>query len=279
MITSLLPNGIEIFKDHTGALRLLTHRSSAHLLKALPKFADAFPLVPRAKWQPIDNRKVFPWLLNQGQHGSCTDHAATYVQRKTRISQGMTDAELSATWGYSFVNGGRDNGAMVSDLLPIMQQKGRCLMSQFPESLIYQSQISSTQQQACAQTAQRFRVTDAWMLDPNTAFDEAGSALQLGFFPAFAIQVGNNFEQFNGDGVAGFSRGAGNHAVHGDGMKPSSKGDWIIDMPNSWGTWGPTNNGRAFLSEAHIMEVSQDGYILRVALDDPQDTKNPPAVG
>jgi hypothetical protein len=235
---------------------------------AMPRFADAFPKVPRSQWKSINRRKIFSWVLDQGQHGSCTDHGGCYAHRKTRVLQGMTDVELSATFGYALVNGGRDQGARDSDILTVMQTKGRCLMSEFPESKIYERQIPKS----AFQTAQRFKVTASWTLSD---FDEIVSAIQYGFIPVFDLQVGDNFDDFDVDGAVGYSRGPGNHCVHGDGCWVTNSGRWLIDMQNSWGPkWG--DNGRGGVAEEHINNVEQDAYAIRVALDDPKDPNQPP---
>jgi hypothetical protein len=236
----------------------------------MPRFSDAFPKVPRSQWNPINRRSIFSWVLDQGEHGSCTDHGGCYAQRKTRVLQGMSDVELSATFAYAQVNGGRDRGARDSDILTIMQSKGRCLMSEFPETKIYERQIPPS----AFQTAERFKVTDAWKL---ADFDEIVSAIQYGFIPVFDLQVGDNFNDFDADGAVGFSRGPGNHCVHGDGCSVTNAGRWLIDMQNSWGpTWG--NQGRGGVAEEHVNSVDQDAYAIRVALDDPQDSNQSPSI-
>ena len=256
--------------DAGGMKRLLAHIPDSGKLKALPRFADHFEKVPRGEWKPVKRRSLFQWILDQGQHGSCTDHAGCYVHRKTRVLKGMKDVELSATFGYAMVNGGQDNGAMVSDILGVMQKYGRCLMSEFPEGRIYQQQIP----QSAFATAKRFVITEAYTL---ADFDDIVSAIQLDFIPAFALQVGNNFDHFDGDGAVGFSRGPGNHAVSADGFDFTPKGRPLLDMPNSWGTsWG--DGGRGMVGEEHCNNVQQDAYCVRVALDDPQDPNVPPAV-
>lgn len=237
-------------------------------LKTFPRFSDKFQVLPRSEWKPVSRRKQFPWILDQGQYGSCTDHAGCYAHRKTRVLRGMSDVELSATFGYAQVNRGRDQGAQVSDILGVMRDIGRCLMSECPESVIYKGRIPKS----AYDTAGRFRVTDAFTL---STFDELATAVQLDIIPALAIQVGDNFNSFDSDGAAGFSQGPGNHAVHVDGLFQTSQGRWLLDMPNSWGSsWG--DNGRAYLSEDHVNSVQQDSYGLVVALTDPNDQNQLP---
>ncbi len=256
--------------DAGGQKRLLAKLAPDGRMAARPHFADAFPVIPRNKWQEMNRRVLFPYSLDQGSHGSCTDHAGCYVHRKTRVLMGMADVELSATFGYAQVNGGRDQGAQVHDILVEMQQTGRCLMSECPESVIYKKQIPAS----AYVTAKRFTVSDAWIL---TNFDEIASAILYGFIPALAIQVGNNFNSFDSDGAVGFSKGQGNHAVHVDGLKLASDGKtWMLDMMNSWSTtWG--DQGRGYLKQEHVDSVQQDSYAVRVANDDPQDGNKPPA--
>ena len=264
-----LPNGIEAV--HAGGLYRALAKLAPDSTKraALPRFADHFPLVPRAQWRPVSRRDLFTWVLDQGEHGSCTDHAACYAHRKQRVLQGMTDVELSATFGYAHVNGGRDNGAQIHDLLAVMADKGRCLMSEFGEGQIYLRQIP---QQAFA-TARRFKILIGKWYTIST-FDEAVSAILLNMIPVYPVMVGRNYNNLDSDNVCGHDAGPGNHAVHADGLYVRRNGAFVLDHLGSWGrSWGV--QGRGGHDERHF-DIEPDGYAFFCALDDPEGPHHPP---
>ncbi len=240
----------------------------------LPKFSSAAPLVPRAQWSSFWRRTLFPstWILDQNGYGSCVGNGSAGALRKARILGGQADVELSPGALYAQINGGSDNGAVISDALTALQQTGTCPYALVGEAPFYLPQLPSGWQQQAA----RFRIGQAYHCQ---SFDEIGSALQLGYIVVYGIQVGGDFENFDASGVAGASPGPGNHCMHADGMAQLPDGRWVLDNANSWGsTWGPWKNGRCYLSEQHFLGGDQpDAYVIVAATDDPQDPNTPPA--
>ncbi len=99
------------------------------------------------------------------------------------------------------------------------------------------------------------------------------------FIPVYGYQVGNNFERFDQYGVAGHDRGPGNHCNHADGVKLLPDGRYVLDDHNSWAAnWGPFGNGRVYIDEDHLFSGGDqaDCCIIEAAIDDPNDTTNPP---
>jgi hypothetical protein len=83
--------------------------------------------------------------------------------------------------------------------------------------------------------------------------------------------------RLDANGVAGFDRGAGNHAVHFQGAKRLPSGEWVLDLVNSWGvSFGQA--GFCYLTQRHFESVSQDAYAIRCAAEDPGDDSDPPPV-
>lgn len=260
-----------------GEARKLACLPPSKRTKALPKggsWGDAKPMIPRDKWKEIDRRKLFPpdLIFDQDGHGSCVGNGATAALEKVRALTGMTFRKLSPGCTYSQINGGSDNGAVISDSLTALQQTGTVLFDTVGQEPIYTRQMPN----AWKEEAKRFRIEEAYRCD---TFDEMGSALQLGYIVVYGMQVGNNFGQFTSDGVAGVSRGPGNHCMHADGMHKLPSGKWAFDNVNSWGAnWGPWNNGRCYLVEGHFQNGDQpDAYAVKACTEDPQEPIKPKA--
>lgn len=262
-------DNIDSYIDDKGQERRLGKLApDAEKTRRFRTFRSVYPLVPRSQWKPIDRRTTLGarFIPNQRSHGSCVGFSAISAMMRTRALRGFTFAMLSGAYVYSWINGGRDQGAMITDALDILKTKGTCLESTVGWDEIYRSQTSKGDAEA-----QRFKMREGIVIE---TFDEAVSALILGNIPQFAIQVGGNFEAFDTDGIAGFSNGAGNHSVIADGLKLSKSGLWILDMPNSWGT-GFGQEGRCFLTERHFSSVQQDAFIHLDQDLDPNDPTNP----
>jgi hypothetical protein len=242
-----------------------------------PKFrARAVPVVPRAQWKPIDRRWLFPageFILDQDGIGSCVANGSAAALRKARYISGMGQGDIPLSPGalYAQINGGSDNGAVISDALTALQQTGTCRYGLVGETPFYLNQLPA----GWKDDARHFRISQAYHCQ---SFDEIGSALQLGFIVVYGIQVGSNFESFDRYGVAGHSSGPGNHCMHADGMTQLADGRWVIDNANSWGaTWGPSADGRCYLCEDHFLHGDQpDAFAIQSAVYDPTTDPNLP---
>lgn len=237
--------------------------------KKLTRFADAKTIVPRNEWVTINRRSHMTegWLLDQRSHGSCVGFSSAAALMRARALNGSATVRLSGAFVYSWINGGRDAGAIITDALDVLRDKGTCPEEEAPWDAIYPNRYP----ESARKSAMRFRLLEAYTAD---TFDEIGSAIQLGYIPIFAVQVGGTFVSISSEGICGFDRGPGNHAVHADGMSKLSRG-WCLDMPNSWGkNFG--QGGRGFVTEEHIDGVQQDCYVIRAAVEDPQEPNSPP---
>lgn len=249
---------------------------------SLPKFATRPvnvgepALIPRSQWTPIDRRDLFPastWIMNQGEIGSCVGNGSAGALRRARFLQNGGDDDIALSPGclYAQINGGVDQGAVISDALAALIQSGTCDYATVGESPYYMNQLPSGWQTI----AQRFRIDAAYHCED---FDSIGSALQLGYIVVYGIMVGNNFQNFDQYGVAGHAGGPGNHCMMADGMTQLPDGRWCVDDCNSWGsTWGPWNNGRCYLDEQHFQNGDQpDAFAIQAAVADPENPNQPP---
>jgi hypothetical protein len=271
--------GVPAFEDSTGEVRMLAKlKPDQEVRKMMSQAHDLFGApVPRSQWKPIDRRNDLgsQFIVNQRNTSGCVGFSAVEAMMRQRFLRGYGFVFLSGAYVYSWINGGRDSGAMITDALKALVDHGAPLESTVPWNYIFrnQSKVGDVE-------AQRFRLRRGIAItqtDQATAFDWIVTALLKGFIPQFAIEVGNNFDNFDANGVAGFSAGYGNHSVHADGLVEIN-GKWYLDMPNSWGTsWG--NQGRCLLSEKHIQTVvsngGQDAFIHEDEIQDPQDPNNP----
>jgi hypothetical protein len=204
---------------------------------------------------------------------SCVGHGSATAMMFARATAGMQFQALSACFLYGLINGGRDQGANISDAMTALMQTGICLESEVPEGQIYSSRFPAT----AKQTAARFKIEAAYTL---SSWEEVCSAVQLRFVVSQSVFVGGQFNNLDANGCPPAQRGSGNHCVfQGSGAKKLSTGEWINKGRNSWGTrWGL--NGRFNTRQAHIDNQSNfDGFALQVAYSDPSDPTNPPTSG
>lgn len=256
-----------------GGIPRILNKPSPDPLKraAFPPFESAAPTVDPALWVEIDRRQDFgdQFILDQQSHGSCVGFSSAGALMRALVLAGHGFVRLSGAYTYSWINGGQDNGAQISDSLTSLMSHGTCTEAEVDWNHIYRNQIPAS----ADTTAQRFRIEEAYKV---ANFAELMSGLQLGFIGVVAVQVGNTFTRLDSEGVCGFDRGSGNHAVCVDGAKKTSRG-WTPDMPNTWGlSFGQRGRGR--LTQQHIEGVEQDAYIMRAVRIDPQDPNKPPAV-
>ncbi len=267
-----LNDGIEAYEFDGERFKLTCLPTHPALRALFPSIREAIEVIPESKWRVIDNRGYFnvpSYMLNQRSHGSCVGFSSAGALMKARTLVGQTHQRLSGAYVYSFINGGRDQGASIGDSLDVLRDKGTCLEAEVGWDQIYPNQIPAS----ARTTAERFKLEEAYRVD---TFEEAASALQCpDFVLVYAVHVGGTFDRLDADGVVGLDRGPGNHAVHACGMSRSNRWGWQLDGFNSWGeTWG--DNGRFRSAKAHWDSVQQDAYVIRVPKWDHKDPKQPP---
>lgn len=254
-----LPDGGGEYVDDGGNRRLLSARSDAVKFAGLPKYSEHYPVFPVSEWRDINRANIFggkDWIEDQLQHGSCVGNGWVGALRRARVAMGMKDVRLSAPHLYSQINGGRDEGAVISDGIGALKKTGVCTFDLVPEKPgypIYTKQMPPT----ANEEAKDYRIDGEIGAYRCDSWAETCSALQTGlFFPVYGVMVGKNFEKFDAAGVAGHDHGPGNHCMFAEGMKKitlNGKSKWVLDNVNSWGfSWGPFHNGHTYLDEMHL---------------------------
>lgn len=272
-------NGIPVIDDD-GATRLLAaFPSDRAMFATLPSYAAHNPVFPEKEWPDIDRRNVFgstAWILNQGQHGSCVAQSWCNALRKLRFLSGMADQKFGPGYTYAKINGGKDQGAIISHGIKALQEYGACPFEVVGQEPIYEKQMPANAKAA----AEPFKLKDAYRCD---SWEELGSALATGeYIVVFGTMVGSTWGKFDKYGVCGHDPGPGNHALHADGMRrlDDASKKRVLDTVNSWGAdWGPFRNGRCYLDREHLFGrgVQPDVCVLRLAARNPNDANKPPA--
>ena len=244
-----------------------------NLSMAVPAFTNKFKVLPRSQWtdntQFHDLGKIV--VRDQGEYGSCTGQGSVNAlsASKRTTAPGDDFPLLSATFIYGNINGGRDDGAQVSQAMQAIVKWGTCLDSQVPETMIYAKDFPAD----AYETAKRFKAFEVYRL---RNFDELCTALTLGFPCASGIAVGNNFMQsrLNHDGIAPLpDQIVGGHCLAHLGLKKIS-GQWVVQTVNSWSTrWGI--NGWCYLQEGAWNAkygFPFDAFMVYTINEDPNDS-------
>jgi hypothetical protein len=239
----------------------------------IPRLMETRAPLPRSEWREIDLAGTYkPPLLDQGRTNSCVGHASCTVASVAWAQKGEPLPRFSPTFVYSQINGGRDNGAVISDAATELTTKGICLEAEYPEGVLFARQVPP----GAYQTALRYRLE---RFHHTPSFDEIGTALSLGWPVVGGFLLGNNFMQPGRDGVAPVpDRVVGGHAIALLGLV-NRGGRWLVKFQNSWGRWGLGGEGFGYLPEEFVqytVEVTMrqwgaplDAFAAEHMYDDP----------
>ncbi len=192
---------------------------------------------------------------------NCVGYSAAQSEMRERELRGQKFVVLSGSYIYDQINGGRDNGACITDSMTELISDGVPPADDYPST----PQFNRRTQPA---SRLRFKLGKGIVL---TTFDEMVNAiLLLNAIPQYPYQVGPSYNP-GPSGKCGVSNGPGNHSVHGDDVAWIDN-EWCIDHAGSWGTrWG--NQGRAYHTERGIMScaMQNDAYCKIWVIQDPTD--------
>lgn len=205
----------------------------------------------------MDGRKRYGLKFHTVQrHNNCAGAAASKVVAKSIYDARGDVLQLSDSFVYSLVNGGRDQGSMLSDAMEAIETVGNCLMSTCGPDAIFPHQYDKLKANA---EAERFRVTECYAIRPRDfgSKDELQrafwSALCYGYKCEVAIQAGSRFDSVNSWGVPGIDNGAGNHAIHCCGIAIVGS-EIVATAENTW-PLSLANGGRIQLRWSHFEQT------------------------
>lgn len=193
------------------------------------------------------------WILDQGSYGSCNPTALAAAGARARYRRGIRDGLLfSGSYGYSKINGHRDQGSVILDDIDLCQKIGFCPLSLCPPSAIY----PELQQPGLDAEAAKHKGLNAFHFvgDWATRMRALRSALASQIPCIVAVMAGNGYLNVDAKGVVkGVDPGAGNHAVLVDDLLWDGT-RWLYDSPGSYGT-DLGQDGRVYLIDATFKQT------------------------
>lgn len=237
--------------------KLAAMKPEPELLATMQRFSSVMSVDP-STWKDCDYSFYGSPIRDQKSFGSCTGQAGVTAMDYLRRKEGEENISLSATFPYAQVNGGRDRGASVSQVLKVLEQIGTCTDAECSTDQIFKNQI----QQSAYQTAKKYRVRESFLC---RTFEELCEGVNRGFIGACGIRVGQNFNRLNGDGIAPLPDvEIGGHALCVVGLKKWRGNTWLLKIQNSWSArWGL--NGFCYLTKGHFDRMV-DGYMIQYVL-------------
>lgn len=260
-----------------GEVRKLGTVSSPAKFGALPSYSAHNPVFPIAEWYDLDRRNIFgspDWILDQNGISSCVGNGWAGALRRCRALAGMKDVKLSPGFTYALINGGLDEGAVISDGIAALKRWGTCPFDVIGQKPFYYKQISIEAHKA----ALDYKLVDAFRCD---TWEETVSALLTGRYTiVYGYMAGSKSMKFDQFGAAGHDPGMGNHCVAADGVKKLPDGRWVLDMYNSWSpAFGPWKNGRVYHDKQTLFGggCRPDVCAIRIAGRSSKEAFDPPA--
>lgn len=210
----------------------------------------------QSQWQEIDLAWYNPPVLDQGLTSACVGHSACGGMHMCWLQSGRPLVPFNPYFVYGLINGGRDQGAMISDALQALMQYGICEKDALPSGMMFQNQFP----QSAFENAAKYKLIKAYHCG---SFEEICGAITMGFVCPLGIMVGSNFPQLDAEGVAPLPRGGqGGHAILGCGLKKSSRYGWLIKILNSWSDrFGM--RGYCYIHKGHFRSMNPDAFAIQ----------------
>jgi hypothetical protein len=219
-------------------------------------------------------RKLFDttWIKNQGRRGSCAAYSGCSALEKTIWMRGKDRVKLGPEFVYSHVNGGRDSGAQLKNVVQHLETIG-CPPSDFVK---YESFRKSEQSPEAFANAGRFKILDGEFFGIYSE-EEMATAIALNFVCYVACHVTGNWMKLDGNGVVQPSDGPGNHAIHCDDVRINSQGEYEFDHAGSWATtYGQQGRGWTTWRRHYKTPVRYHQFVaIRSSTDDPNGAQLP----
>lgn len=264
--------------DHNGVERKLGYKrpadDDAHKKRraATQDISSVTPLLQPSQWVECDYVTNTPktLILDQGQLGACVAFSCIGANARQRYFRTGRVVIPSAFYVYDQINGGQDNGAVITDAQDEIISQGAPPLATYAK---------------CTFRANQKPITNLWYKEDvaikiTGSVDAATALISLGAFPQMPINAGvQSFNQFTPDGIV-FNGVApsgqdSDHSIYYAGLK-TIKGAWYFIMVNSWNLWGPFGLGWCYCPVASLDNpaYTDDAWVHLSTLD-PDDT--PPA--
>lgn len=240
-----------------------------------PRLSDVMPLLSDDDVMDIVNDPDLPlgrdrwddsWTFDQGPVGKCATTATKGILMRVRDLQGLERIELSDDYIYVHVNGGRDQGSLLIDVIH-QAERGTCPARFVQDGTIKMSGVSPE-----AHANASFRALEGEWCQIKSE-QELKTAICMAMPVNVAWHFTNQSPRLDADGLSAPTNGRGNHSVLCDGLKRRDRG-FIYDTQNSHGKrFG--DKGRCFLGWNEHMRHTVNYHVFW-ALRVTESTSNTP---
>ena len=271
-----------IITDHNGIERKLGYKKpsddDAHKKRraASQDISSVTPLIPQSQWTECDYVTNTPktLILDQGQLGACVAFSCIGANARQRYFRDGQVVVPSAFYVYDQINGGSDNGAVITDAQDEMVTgDGAPPLALYP-SCKFRSGLKPS--------------TNLWYKEDvaikiTSSVDAATALISLGAFPQMPVNAGvQSFNQFTPEGIV-FNGVApsgpdSDHSIYYAGLKKIN-GKWYFILVNSWNLWGPFGLGWCYCPVAALDNpASTDDAWVHLSVLDPDVTAPIPSL-
>ncbi|WP_061245731.1 C1 family peptidase [Leptospira noguchii] len=284
LITILLLNfQISIFAQPSFR-SLGMKQESSELLSSL-KETNPYGISHRGLASKVDLSSSMPPVGNQGEQGSCvawstayaTKSFQEYIERKSskdwslRSAQGTPNYSkiFSPAFIYNQINGGRDNGSLISDAMRVMVEMGAAPWDTMPYN---PADYRTRPSQAAIEAASKYKAKE-FLRVKTTDMNEVKAQLSEGKPVVAGVLVYENFFNLKGDQIykEGLGKTYGGHAIALVGYDDSKN---AVKFINSWGTdWG--DQGYGYIDYRWFTKICQGAFVMIDQVDTVIDQGKP----
>jgi C1A family cysteine protease len=212
----------------------------------------------------VDLSAEMPPVGDQGSEGSCVAWATAYAMRGyearrdvwSSVTPQSTDPSFnfSPAFVYNQLNGGKDDGLVITSALGLLQNTGAATLADMP---YVEGQYTTQPSAAAISDAANYKLSTYAYIAP-TNLTAIKTQLAEGLPVILAIKVYYNFFNLGSNKIYTATSGAyqGGHAIAIVGYS-NSKG--AIEIINSWGSsWGTAGYG--WISYAMLNKIGVEAY-------------------
>lgn len=215
--------------DDGNELRVLACLPPRGMLMA-PRWSES-PYAAKHPLRECDWREHAGAILDQDGRGACVGYSGASAFRQAWSVAGFPPMDFDPDFAYACINGGRDVGAYLEDMIASMASNGMAPAGSVERWEYRMSRIS----QAVRDRAKTYVAAKSYAC---RTFDEMCDAVNLGFAGSFGVTIGSGFTRMDAGGVAGFGVPRGGHAMHAVGLRKvkagAYAGRWALIVKNSW---------------------------------------------